>query len=781
MNRLRLALVLAGILCYAQQSFAQFTGGDNDGFGTNVGCIQSLNGTSGLVPSAITGSTQFCAFATEVYSITISGATPSTIYTWTAPPGATITSGQGTTSVLITFGNTSGNVSVDVSNECTLVNVSLPVTLSSCAFFAGGDNDGFTNNIGCIQTLNGGAALIPGPIVGSTGFCPFATEAYSITVSGATSSSIYTWSVPPGATITSGQGTTSIVVTFGGTDGNISVDISNECETVNQTLAVTASSCTFFAGGSNDGFTTNIGCIQNLNGGSAFIPGPIVGSTQFCAFATEAYSITVAGATSSTIYTWSGPPGSTITAGQGTNSVLITFGGTDGNISVDVSNECETVNQVLAVTSTSCTFFAGGSNDGFTTNLGCIQNLNGGPAFIPGPIVGSTEFCPFATEIYSITVAGATSSTIYTWSGPPGSTITSGQGTNSVVITFGGVNGNVSVAINNECETVNQVLPVTTSSCAFFAGGNNDGFTTNVGCIQNLNGGSAFTPGPIVGSIEFCSFASEAYTITVAGATASTVYTWSGPAGSTVTSGQGTNTVLITFGNTSGIVSVNISNECETRNVTLGVSLTSCLFYRGGSNDGFSVTTTVNIPLPVELVSFEGKEESGIVELMWVTESELNNDFFILERSPDGRDFNQVTRVSGSGTTNEKHTYFALDNYPYNKITYYRLVQQDFDGSINYSKIISVSVDISEDRKTRIFPNPVVDRTELYLRCYNQIDEAATVTYIDSRGIEVGSENINLVTGHNEIRLSPAFKGRGLYILQLKTHSGVKTFRIAAP
>lgn len=781
MNRFRLALVFAGILCYAQQSFAQFTGGDNDGFAANVGCIQSLNGTSGLVPGPVTGSLQFCAFATEAYSITISGATPSTVYTWTAPPGATITSGQGTTSVLITFGNTDGTVSVTVNNECTLANVSLPVTMSSCAFFAGGDNDGFTGNIGCIQTLDGGAALIPGPIVGSSGFCPFATESYSITVSGATASSIYTWSVPPGATITSGQGTSSILVTYGGSNGNISVDISNECETVNQLLPVTASSCTFFAGGSNDGFTSNIGCIQNLDGGPAFIPGLIVGSTEFCPFATEAYSIVVSGATSSTIYTWTVPAGATVTSGQGTSSVLITFAGAAGTISVDISNECETVNQTLPVTTSSCTFFAGGNNDGFTANVGCIQNLNGGSAFVPGPIVGSAEFCPFATEIYTITVAGATPSSIYTWSGPAGSTITSGQGTNTVVITFGAANGNVSVAINNECETVNQILAVSASSCAFFAGGNNDGFTTNVGCIQNLNGGSAFTPGPIAGSTEFCSFASEGYTITVAGATASTVYTWSGPAGSTVISGQGTSSVLISFGNTSGFVSVNISNECETRNVTLGVSLSGCMFYHGGSNDGFSVTTLINSPLPVELVSFEGREESGIVELMWITESELNNDFFTVERSPDGREFNEVTTVAGSGTTNERHTYFALDNYPYNTITYYRLVQQDFDGSVNYSDIISVAVNISEDRKVRIFPNPVVKRTELYFRCYNQLDETATVTYIDSRGIEVRSQNVNLVMGHNEIKLSPDFKSTGIYIILLKTHSGVKTFRIAVP
>lgn len=771
-------MILTGMLCYAQHSFAQYTGGDNDGFGTNQGCIQSLNGTSGLIPSAITGSTQFCAFATEAYSITISGATSSTIYTWSAPPGATITSGQGTTSVLITFGNTNGNVSVDVSNECSLANVSLPVTLSSCAFFAGGTNDGFASNIGCIQTLNGGAALIPAPIVGSTEFCPFATEAYSIVVSGATPSSIYTWSVPSGATITAGQGTPSILVTFGGANGNISVDINNECETVNQTLPVTASSCTFFAGGSNDGFASNVGCIQGLNGGPAFIPGPIVGSTEFCPFATEAYSIVVSGATPSTVYTWTVPAGATVTSGQGTSSVVITFGGANGTISVAINNECETVNQTLPVTSSSCTFFAGGNNDGFATNVGCIQNLNGGSAFIPGPIVGSTGFCAFAPEIYTITVSGATSSTIYTWSGPPGSTVTSGQGTNSVVITFGAVNGNVSVDINNECETVNQVLPVTGSICTFFAGGSNDGFATNIGCIQNLNGGSAFVPGPIVGSTGFCSFASEAYTITVSGATASTVYTWSGPAGSTISSGQGTNTVSVSFGNTSGLVSVSISNECETINVTLGVNISSCQFYHGGSNDGFSVTTTVNIPLPIELVSFEALVEDNTVQLRWITDSEVNNNFFEVERSRDGKDFYAIAKIPGSGTTNERNTYFAVDENPFSGISYYRLAQTDFDGTKSFSSIVSVDVNEGIGELLKMYPNPIHNGDVLHFEYYAQLEETVEISITDALGKAIEARKANVHTGWNTVSWAPDFNAQGIYVVYLKSKSGERVIKL---
>ena len=193
------------------------------------------------------------------------------------------------------------------------------------------------------------------------------------------------------------------------------------------------------------------------------------------------------------------------------------------------------------------------------------------------------------------------------------------------------------------------------------------------------------------------------------------------------------------------------------------------------------MTTVLNIPLPVELVSFAAKEESGTVALSWVTESELNNDFFVVERSPDGKEFNSVVKVSGAGTSKERHAYFATDLYPYDGISYYRLLQQDFDGTKTYSKIIGVSVMTNEDHTARVFPNPIIKRTELRLRCYNQINEIATITYIDSKGIQVRTERINLTTGDNEVTLSPDFKSGGVYILLLKTHSGVKPIRLAIP
>lgn len=195
---------------------------------------------------------------------------------------------------------------------------------------------------GCAITLNGASVFTLSAVSGSSAFCNFSSESYTVTVGGVNTETSFTWSVPAGATILSGQGTNTILVSFGNTNGNISVDVTNLCQTLSASLPVTGSTCTFYGGGTNDGFSTARNCATNLNGGSIFGTSPITGSSTFCAFATETYSITVTGATPTTTYTWSVPPGATIASGQGTTTILVTFANTSGNISVDVANECET-------------------------------------------------------------------------------------------------------------------------------------------------------------------------------------------------------------------------------------------------------------------------------------------------------------------------------------------------------------------------------------------------------------------------------------------------------
>jgi len=774
----RISLLVFFIVGWAQLAFGQYTGAISDGFSISYACTINLNGGNVFSLSAVSGSTEFCDFATEQYSVIVSGASQNTTIVWTVPPGATITSGQGTTSVLVTFGNTNGNVRVDVSSPCATIFSSLAVTSAACTFFAGGNNDGFSRTEDCASNLNGGSVFIPGPIIGSTTFCDFATESYSITVGGSNPETTYLWSVPAGASITSGQGTASILVTFGNTAGNVSVDVANSCETINVALPVSATSCLFYAGGNNDGFSNTTDCASNLNGGSVFIPGPIVGSTTFCDFATETYSISVAGATSETTYTWSVPVGAVITSGQGTTSILVTFGNSGGNIGVDVANPCESINVLLPVSTTACIFYSGGDNDGFSNTTDCASNLNGGSTFIPGPIVGSATFCDFATETYSITVGGATSETTYLWSAPPGASVISGQGTTSVLITFGNTAGNVSVAVSNPCETINVPLAVSSTACIFYSGGNNDGFSQTQTCIASLNGTSGFIPGPIVGSTTFCDFATESYSITVAGANASTMYNWSVPPGATITSGQGNNSILVTFGTTAGNISVNISNACESVPASLAVAPTSCIFYAGGTGDGFAYTLAFNIPLPIELISFQAGVAGRKVILKWITASELNNDYFTIERSADGERFIPIQRVSGAGTTSLQTTYETEDTSPLRGRSYYRLAQTDFDGTVSFSHIVLVEMDEEAAGVTAIYPNPISNGNVINVVFSATDSEEIEMILSDISGKPVWRATVPVVYGENNIPLATEFQSAGVYLLEVYSSSGRQVFRL---
>lgn len=93
---------------------------------------------------------------------------------------------------------------------------------------------------------------------------------------------------------------------------------------------------------------------------------------------------------------------------------------------------------------------------------------------------------------------------------------------------------------------------------------------------------------------------------------------------------------------------------------------------------------------PVELTSFTARPLGKAAELQWATATETNNDYFSIEHSTDGRQFTEVGRVSGFGTTQKEHRYTFMHHSPAAGLNYYRLNQHDFDGGHEYSKIQTV-------------------------------------------------------------------------------------------
>jgi len=113
---------------------------------------------------------------------------------------------------------------------------------------------------------------------------------------------------------------------------------------------------------------------------------------------------------------------------------------------------------------------------------------------------------------------------------------------------------------------------------------------------------------------------------------------------------------------------------------------------------------TIGNPLPVSLLNFNANCVNKNVKLNWQTASELNNDYFDVERSNDGNSYASLLRLNGNGTTNEPHQYFAYDEQPLAGINYYRLKQVDFNGSTTYYN--PVMVNCADDTNVSVYPNP---------------------------------------------------------------------------
>jgi hypothetical protein len=197
----------------------------------------------------------------------------------------------------------------------------------------------------------------------------------------------------------------------------------------------------------------------------------------------------------------------------------------------------------------------------------------------------------------------------------------------------------------------------------------------------------------------------------------------------------------------------------------------------GKGKDGTSSGTggagriSLEIVLPVELSRFEAKPKNDMVELLWTTSSELNNDFFQVEHSTDGITFTGLGKIKGNGTTNETVNYEFMHRKPITGINYYRLKQVDFDGAFEYSPMVVVNI---ADRTggINIFPNPTVDRAVVTL---GERPENVKFTFTNILGQGIDLQPVSTATGW-EIDLSRL--GNGIYVLRAEYEGKVVTRQI---
>lgn len=162
-----------------------------------------------------------------------------------------------------------------------------------------------------------------------------------------------------------------------------------------------------------------------------------------------------------------------------------------------------------------------------------------------------------------------------------------------------------------------------------------------------------------------------------------------------------------------------------------------------GSVDG------VNSPLPIELLSFNAKCNNGNVNIIWTTTSETNNDYFTIERSNDGINFEAIGKIDGADNSSHPINYSFDDVEPLTGTSYYRLKQTDFDGKYKYFNPVAVDCNNNNLSNINIFPNP--NTGNFIIRGFKQ---DADLTIYNSLGETILLTKINSVNAQVEIDLS---------------------------
>ncbi len=177
-------------------------------------------------------------------------------------------------------------------------------------------------------------------------------------------------------------------------------------------------------------------------------------------------------------------------------------------------------------------------------------------------------------------------------------------------------------------------------------------------------------------------------------------------------------------------------------------------------------------PTPVTLLKYAGKQVEDKIYLNWVTTSEVNNDYFIIEKSSDDLNYKYLAKLTGKGNNNVISQYSYIDESPLSGLNYYRLKQYDYNQKeyiLGY-----VSIDFSETVIEKIYPNPFTN--ELIVESSDILDKSSTsIKIINLLGVELTA---NYQFDGRIIKIDANTLSKGIYYLHLLCGDSVEIRKI---
>jgi len=171
-------------------------------------------------------------------------------------------------------------------------------------------------------------------------------------------------------------------------------------------------------------------------------------------------------------------------------------------------------------------------------------------------------------------------------------------------------------------------------------------------------------------------------------------------------------------------------------------------------------------PLPVNWLYVRAKlvTDGNEALVQWGTSSEVDNDYFEIQRSNDGVNFTVIGIEEASRTG--RGEYVWLDEKPYTGVVYYRIRQVDFDGTYSFSKVVSVNFKPKEDKNSlMVYPNPTNSRN-VNLLVNSNLESEITFRIFNAIGKQIFTNTIKLTKGVNNIKINKLpYMPSGMYII----------------
>lgn len=206
-----------------------------------------------------------------------------------------------------------------------------------------------------------------------------------------------------------------------------------------------------------------------------------------------------------------------------------------------------------------------------------------------------------------------------------------------------------------------------------------------------------------------------------------------------------------------------------TMNVLSGNNVIQAVFTRVSGSaiqcpQTFTVSTSV---LPITMKLFDVVPNDKFINLHWITSSEINNDYFEIEKSMDGITFYSIGRIEGSGNSYVDKDYSFQDYNIVPGFNYYRLKQVDYDGNYSFSEVKSAN--IRSSNTAEIYPNFTQDLINI-------------VTPLDNYNIHIsdafGKNVFNLYGQIGNIQLNMENFESGIYFIEIAQDPIFQTKRV---